>query len=431
MRARWRFPALVAVGVTAFVALAELISLPLHERRGGEVTAWINGLARLFELPGLMVAETFGARFRHQSGWGEWIVMLAATLPIYFGLSWYARRAWAPRKRRQPPTADAEPAVEPVEDADAPEVASPNYASPAGDPSDDRLLSRRGLFVMSRRAAMVGVAGTAAYSYASELRDVEVTRQTVSIRGLPEPLRGLRLVQLSDIHHGPWTSLEYVRRVVAMTNALNPDLVVLTGDYVHQSDVYIPPVVKELAELRGKIGVVGTLGNHDWWENGQLTIKEFARTPVKLIDNARLYVTGDRTLETSVGPSDERSALCVAGVGDLWEGPPEYEKALGGLPPAMPRVLLSHNPDVAEEPPLLQMAPRIDLMLSGHTHGGQISLPVVGTLVTPSKYGNRYVAGMVQGKLGPVYINRGIGTTIMPMRLGVRPEISVFELQPA
>ena len=100
------------------------------------------------------------------------------------------------------------------------------------------------------------------------------------------------------------------------------------------------------------------------------------------------------------------------------------------LPREMPRILLSHNPDVAEEKDLLNYAPRIDLMLSGHTHGGQISLPFVGAPITPSRYGQKYAAGLVKSPLCPVYVSRGLGTTIIPMRLGVRPELAVIELQP-
>jgi predicted MPP superfamily phosphohydrolase len=91
--------------------------------------------------------------------------------------------------------------------------------------------------------------------------------------------------------------------------------------------------------------------------------------------------------------------------------------------------MLSHNPDVAEDASLLRYAPRIDLMLSGHTHGGQVYLPGLGTPVTPSRYGQKYAAGLVRSPLCPVYVNRGIGTTVMPVRLGVRPEIAVIELR--
>jgi predicted MPP superfamily phosphohydrolase len=426
MGMRFRFAAWLAIAVLALLVATDSVLVPIHERDGGELTSRLIGIGRLLGLPGLMVAETFGARFQHRAGWIKWVGMLASSVPIYLALGLCLRGLWGSRKVLATPGSavdDDQPAevthVEPV-------AAAPGTAGDAGDS-----VSRRGLFLMARRAAVVGVAGTAGYSYCYELRNVEVTRRSIGIRDLSAPLDGLRIVQLSDIHHGPWTSLNYVRDVVRQANALRPDLVVLTGDYVHQSDAYIEPVVREMAELRGRLGVVATLGNHDWWEDEARTLRAFARTSVRMLDNDRLFVTGDGTLETSVGRADAAHALCLAGVGDLWEGSPDYARALDGVPPGMPRVLLSHNPDVAEEPPLLRFAPRVDLMLSGHTHGGQVSLPGVGTLVTPSKYGNRYAAGLVQGPLGPVYVNRGIGTTIMPIRLGVRPEIAVIELRRA
>ena len=211
--------------------------------------------------------------------------------------------------------------------------------------------------------------GVAAYSFLFELWHVEITRQVIPIRGLPSTLAGLRIVQITDLHHGPWTSLAYVRRVIEAANAEQADLVLLTGDYVHQSPTYIDPVVAELARLRGRIGVVGTLGNHDWWEDGVACMRAFHRVGIPLIDNNRLFVSGDRTLEKELSREARRDGLCLAGVGDLWEGQPNYHDALAMLPREMPRILLSHNPDVAEEKDLLNYAPRIDLMLSGHTHG--------------------------------------------------------------
>ena len=127
-----------------------------------------------------------------------------------------------------------------------------------------------------------------------ETRWFEITRRRHAIRGLHPDLAGLRLVQLTDIHHGPAMSLNYVREVIAATNALKPDLILLTGDYVHRSPAYIDPVVRELSELRASIGVVGVLGNHDWWESAPLSRECFAKAGIPLIDNDRLLVSPDR-----------------------------------------------------------------------------------------------------------------------------------------
>jgi predicted MPP superfamily phosphohydrolase len=184
--------------------------------------------------------------------------------------------------------------------------------------------------------------------------------------------------------------------------------------------------VGALAGLRAKLGVVGVLGNHDWREDGPLSQRELTRAGVRLIDNGRLFVAPSRRL--SDAPSE---GLCVAGVGDLWTDRQDYGRALGGLPADMPRLLLSHNPDVAEEPAFVESGYRVDLMLSGHTHGGQIYLPGVGAIVTMSRYGQKYVRGLVRGPTCPVYVSRGLGMAMLPVRFGSVPEVAVIELRSA
>jgi predicted MPP superfamily phosphohydrolase len=137
-----------------------------------------------------------------------------------------------------------------------------------------------------------------------------------------------------------------------------------------------------------------------------------------------MFVTPERRLVGSA-----REGLCLAGVGDLWEDRCDYGAALDGVAGGVPRILLSHNPDVAEEAGFLQSGYRVDLMLSGHTHGGQVSLPGVGAPVTNSRFGQKYAKGLVAGPVCPVFVSRGLGMTVMPVRWGVRPEIAVIELE--
>jgi predicted MPP superfamily phosphohydrolase len=233
-------------------------------------------------------------------------------------------------------------------------------------------------------------------------------------------------VQLSDIHHGPWVPLSFVDRMVKITNALDPDLILLNGDYVSSSSRFIKPVVQRLANLRARIGVLGVLGNHDWWEGVGETRDHFREVDIPLIDNSRMFVSPERKLV-----KDARNGLCVAGVGDYWEDEIDFVGALKGVPDEMPRLLLSHNPDVAEVPELANHEYRVDLMLSGHTHGGQVRLPLLGTPIVPSSYGQKYAQGLVQGPGCQVYITRGIGLTVLPVRLGVPPEITLIELTTA
>src|SRR5262249_24297196 len=123
--------------------------------------------------------------------------------------------------------------------------------------------------------------------------------------------------------------------------------------------------------------------------------------------------------------------LAVCGVGDLWEDDQDYERALDDLPEEMPRLLLSHNPDVAEEKSFIRSGLRVDLMLSGHTHGGQIWVPGFGTPIVPSRYGQKYAGGWGGGPPGPVFVSRGLGLSMLPLRRGVTPEIAVLELRTA
>ena len=249
-------------------------------------------------------------------------------------------------------------------------------------PSPGPVLSRRRLLTGGLRlAGGVAVAGLG-YGLLLEPRWFRVTRLGFPVRGLPPALDGLRLVHLTDIHHRPWLSLRSVRRVVEAANALQPDLVLLTGDYVHQSAAYIRPVAAELAALRPRLATVAVLGNHDWGEDGPLMRQELRKAGSVLLDNARRVLMPDGRLV-----EDAAEGLALCGVGDLWRDRQDYAAALDGLPEEMPRLLLSHNPDVAEEWDFVRSGLRVDLMVSGHTHGGQVYVPGLGTPIVPSRYG--------------------------------------------
>jgi predicted MPP superfamily phosphohydrolase len=181
-----------------------------------------------------------------------------------------------------------------------------------------------------------------------------------------------------------------------------------------------------LAQLRARIGVVAVLGNHDWWEDEARTRRAFDAAGIPLLDNGRRILTPGRRLVREAA-----EGLAVCGVGDLWEDLQDYEHALGGLPAGMTRLLLAHNPDVAEEPGLVRGGRRVDLLLSGHTHGGQVRLPGLGTPLVPSRYGQKYAQGLIQGPVCPVFVSRGIGVSMLPLRCGVSPEIAVLELRTA
>lgn len=406
-----RWPAwAIALGVTAavhlFVAVDWLVVLPLYVRgRFQGIGSIADTLATMCILPGIAFVRrnvsmdhTFG---RMQQGmlWTvsaiAWFVAALVAIPVLrYCFGW-----------RKPATTTP--------------------AAPDGTPAGELPSRRR--FLAGATATVAGAAGaTGAYAMFVEPRSYRVTRRDLAIADLPAELDGLTVVHLTDLHHCSWIPLTYIRDVVQTANALNPDLIVLTGDYVRGSSVYIRPVIGELAALRARIGVVATLGNHDWWENGPLTQRCLEELRIPVLDNKRLVLTPDRRLVT-----DADRGLCVAGVGDLWCDRQLYDDALAGLPAAMPRLLLSHNPDVAEERDFISSGHRVDLMLSGHTHGGQVWLPAVGAPMTPSRYGTKYATGLVDGPTTRVFISNGVGISGLPLRFGARPEVAVLRLRTA
>jgi predicted MPP superfamily phosphohydrolase len=393
---KYALPLCFALAVTALVAFADLVVAPLHAAgRAQGVLGRFLGFVHVLNMPGFTASGLVGLRPR-----GTWTWMgFASALPVTLTF-WFVAALILTRLRQRPSeTANDQPAERPTG------------------------ISRRALILGGTRALTASGIGLGAYGFFGESRWFEITRRQVRINGLPSELDGLRLVHLTDIHHCSWTSTAWLRQIVEATNGLGADVVALTGDYVYRGLDYVRPAAVELARLRPRIGVVGVMGNHDWWENGELTKWAFEKEGVPLIDNARRFVTRDRRLVPW-----SKDGLCLAGVGDLWEDKCLYDDALGGVAGGVPRVLLSHNPDVAEEPGFLASGHRVDLMLSGHTHGGQVRVPGLGAPVTNSAYGQKYAQGLVDGPVCPVFISRGLGTTVVPVRIGVRPEIAVIEL---
>lgn len=279
-----------------------------------------------------------------------------------------------------------------------------------GPKTDDRMSRRR----FWKRVAIGGTAATVAVgSYPLlEARWCRLTRRTIPLPNLPESFRGLSVAFLSDLHHGPYVGLDYLRGVIDRTNALRPDLILLGGDYVSKSPEYIAPICAEMARLRAPLGRFAVLGNHDNWESASESRAGLDRAGLELVDNRGVWLRrrGDR--------------LRLAGVGDLWTDEQSLPRALEDAQEDDAVVLLSHNPDVAE----YQRDPRIGLMISGHTHGGQVVVPGVGAMVVPSRFGRKYTGGLVRGPAYPVFVGRGVGTSGPPVRFSCRPELVLLTL---
>jgi len=272
----------------------------------------------------------------------------------------------------------------------------------------------RRIFLQSALAATIPATGFVAGYGLFESGWVEIDRQTLPLARLPKSFDGFTIAFLADIHHGPFTTLDYVASVVRTTLVLRPDLIVLGGDYSLKDGKYIRPCLDMLGALAAPHGVYGVLGNHDYWHGVETT-----RAGMK---------AGHVTELTNTGVWLKRGSdrFRLAGVDDLWAGKINVPPALGDATREDACLLISHNPDLAEK----LHEPRVGLVLSGHTHGGQVVFPT-GAPFVPSAYGQKYLRGLVQAPETLVYVSRGLGTTGVPIRISCRPEINLITLKSA
>jgi uncharacterized protein len=250
------------------------------------------------------------------------------------------------------------------------------------------------------------------YSFFIEPYWIEIKRIPLTDQDIPPSFRNTTIVFLSDIHHGPLFSLERVKKLVAMVNHLNPDIVLLGGDYIHQHSKYIRPCFRELANIHTAYGTFGVLGNHDHWESKELTIQSMTQAGIHLLDNRGYWI------------HKNNEKIKIGGVGDLWEDTQDLGPVTGDTKKEDFVILVSHNPDFAE----ILTTDNIDIMVSGHTHGGQVTLFGLYAPHIPSVYGQKYRTGTVQTEKTTVFISNGIGTIKPRVRLFCRPQILVFIL---
>ncbi|NOT43465.1 MAG: metallophosphoesterase [Acidobacteria bacterium] len=239
----------------------------------------------------------------------------------------------------------------------------------------------------------------------------------LEMRGWPAACHGLRVAVLADVHVGsPFNGPGNLQRVVELTRRAQPDLVLLAGDYVvdgvlggtfHAPEAWAPV----LEGLRAPAGVFGVLGNHDWWlDPGRVR---------RALESASVRVLEDQAVHVALGDC----RFWLAGVSDYREGRHDVAAALALVPADAPVVVFTHNPDLFPEVPA-----RVILTVAGHTHGGQVRLPLIGRPVVPSRYGQRFAAGHVVEDGHHLFVSTGVGTSILPIRFRVPPEVSVLTL---
>lgn len=240
-------------------------------------------------------------------------------------------------------------------------------------------------------------------------------RVEIPIKGLKPALEGFTIVQLSDIHLEPYTKPHLVRRAVEMSNELNPDLVVLTGDYVWREQEAVFELTSILTGLNARHGVYSVLGNHDLWLDVEVTKTAFAEAGLPMLINQGLAI------------SQGNGSIFLAGMDDGWSGEPDLNLSLENAPTGIPIVLLLHEPDLVDE---TSLDPRISLQLSGHTHGGQVLMPGKPPIFTPN-LGKKYSQGLFRVNDTWLYTNRGLGVISVPLRYNCPPEVTLLTLTSA
>lgn len=245
-------------------------------------------------------------------------------------------------------------------------------------------------------------------------RWVRVRRIDVPIPGLSPAFDGYRIVQLSDLHIGSFAPQARGVRWAELANACRPDLTVVTGDFVTSGTDFYPDAVEVVSQLRAPDGVVAVLGNHDQSDSKQLE-RGLVERDVSVLDNRWSVVRRGE------------AELCVAGVGDRWTRRTDLEAALAGRPSGAPTVLLAHDPECFER----AAARGVELTLSGHTHGGQIGVPLVARRLNIARLARQRPQGLARLGASLLYVTAGLGTTGPPLRLGIPPEVALLVLRAA
>jgi uncharacterized protein len=271
-----------------------------------------------------------------------------------------------------------------------------------------------------RRARLTAAGGLAALGVWAawiEPRRLAVRSLHLELPQWPARLDGLRVGVLSDLHAGvPHMGLDRIGRAVDALNDHAPDVHLLLGDHLDASQRWrrrVQPevVAAQLARLHAPLGTLSVIGNHDWRNSGDRMWRALAAEGVTVLEDRAVRLDGPR------GP------LWIAGLADLRHRRPSVTRALSAVPPDAPVLLLTHDPDAFPAVPR-----RVALTLAGHTHGGQVAIPLVRRPLLPSRFGERYARGHIVEHGRHLFVSSGLGTSGLPVRLLAPPEVVVLTL---
>jgi predicted MPP superfamily phosphohydrolase len=260
---------------------------------------------------------------------------------------------------------------------------------------------------------LLAVSGVAAYARLIEPYNYLISETDIFVHNLPERFEGFRITQLTDIHHSKILGLEEVQRVVRLAQQTSPDLFVLTGDYATAYRRYIEPCAEALSSLAAPEGVWAVLGNHDHYTDPELTTRSLEQHHINVLNNRNTLLRR--------GPE----VIQLSGIDDWSWNATDWARAFEGLNKSLPTVLLSHQPSVLK----FEQTKDVSLILSGHTHGGQIKLPWFGA---PARFLTKdlmFAQGLFRIGNVQMYVSSGTGVIGLPVRFGVRPEIAVLRLR--
>ena len=288
------------------------------------------------------------------------------------------------------------------------------------------LINRRRFLQASAAVAATGALALATDATVVEPNQPELVRVEVPLVGWPYAWDGFKIAQLSDFHYDEYFSAVPLRSAINIVNGLQPDLVVLTGDFVtvpvfadylhnaERAEKDAEPCARLLGALRARFGVIAILGNHDLGSDRQLVTESLQSHDIPVLRNRSIPIEW------------EGSRIWLSGVDDVLRGKPDINRTLRAVPRNEPVVLLVHEPDIADQVALHS----VNLQLSGHSHGGQIRFPLIGPPYLP-KLAHKYPRGLY--RIGPLtlYTNVGLGTVRLPMRFNCPPEITLLTLRAA